>query len=46
MVGGALLQLFCTANWTGPPLTAIESLTNEDWQQLCLEELSIGGEVL
>lgn len=44
MVGGALLQLFCTANWTGPPLTAIEPITNEDWQQVCLQDLSIGGE--
>lgn len=44
-MGGALLQLFCIANWTGPPLTAIEPITNEDWQQLCLEDLSIAGEV-
>ena len=45
MVGGALLQLFCIANWTGPPLTAIEPITDEGWQQLCLEDLSIAGEV-
>ena len=44
-VGGALLQIFCAANWTGPPLIAIEPITNEKWQQLCLEELSINGEV-
>lgn len=45
MVGGALLQLFCMANWTGPPLAAIEPITSEDWQQVCLEDLSIAGEV-
>ena len=45
LVGGALLQLFCAANWTGPPLIAIEPITNEKWQQVCLEDLSIAGEV-
>lgn len=44
-VGGALLQLFCIANWTGPPLTPIEPITDEDWQQMCLDDLSIAGEV-
>ena len=46
MVGGALLQLFCTANWTGPPLNEIQPITDEIWQETCLEELSIGGEVM
>ena len=45
MVGGALLQLFCIANWTGPPLTPIEPITDKNWQQICLEDLSIAGEV-
>jgi len=45
MVGGALLQLFCIANWTGPPHVSIEPITNEEWQEVCVEDLSIAGEV-
>ena len=45
MVAGALVELFCRANWTGPPLPPLQPITDKQWQQVCLEEMSIAGEV-
>ncbi|XP_065914179.1 tetratricopeptide repeat protein 27-like isoform X2 [Dysidea avara] len=44
MVAGALVELFCRANWTGPPLPPLQPITDKQWQQVCLEEMSIAGE--
>ena len=39
------MELFCRANWTGPPLPLLQPITDKQWQPACLEEMSIAGEV-